>query len=246
MKKEKKNRIRRVKNHFAGQVLRYRCKSMLAAVCLSAICLCGCGSKDSDIQLETSPDVSREHLGEESEERGAETAATEECAVSEEQPQTCYVYVCGAVVTPGVYEMNAGARLYDVIESANGMTKEAEETSFNLAGEVYDGMMLIIPTKDQWAGGEFVPDENGLPVRAQDIREVAGKVSAAEGQDELVDINRATADQLCTLPGVGKAKAESILAYRQEHGSFQTIEEIKNVTGIGDGLFEKIRSKIKV
>jgi len=246
MKKQNKMIGRRAKNLFAVLGLWYRYEPVLALICYSAICLCGCGRGDGGIVLDTSADISQEGTVDQSDETVKETVAEAESVASEELPQTCYVYVCGAVVTPGVYEMDAGARLCDVIASANGMTKEAEETSFNQAAEVYDGMMLVIPTMDEWRKGEFVPGENGLPVRAQDIQRSAGDVSVTERQDELLNINQATADQLCTLPGVGKAKAESILAYRQEHGVFQSIEEIKNVTGIGDGLFEKIRSKIKV
>lgn len=72
------------------------------------------------------------------------------------------------------------------------------------------------------------------------------ETSAEQADDGLVDINTADVAELCTLPGVGQARAESILAYRQEHGSFQTVEEIKQVSGIKDGLYTKIKDKIKI
>lgn len=72
------------------------------------------------------------------------------------------------------------------------------------------------------------------------------ETSAEQADDGLVDINTADVAELCTLPGVGQARAESILTYRQEHGSFQTVEEIKQVSGIKDGLYTKIKDKIKI
>ncbi|MBR1693235.1 MAG: helix-hairpin-helix domain-containing protein [Lachnospiraceae bacterium] len=164
------------------------------------------------------------------------------------QPQTCYVYVCGAVALPGVYEVLAGTHLCDVIGYAGGMTEDGEETSFNQAATVSDGMMLIVPTKEEWADGAFVTGQDGLPVRAVSGA-ASGQGDAGSGalsQDGLLSINEASAEQLSSLPGVGKVKAESIVAYRQEHGAFESIEEIKNVPGIKDGLFEKIKTKIKV
>lgn len=162
--------------------------------------------------------------------------------------QTCYVYVCGAVSMPGVYEMDASKRLCDAVALAGGMTEEAEPTSLNLAAGIYDGMMLIVPTRQEWADGVFVTGEGGLPVREQSPASDSGLESSAAKQsdDGLVNINEATVEQLLTLPGIGRAKAESILAYRQEHGSFASIEEIQRVSGIKSALFEKIKNKIKI
>lgn len=158
----------------------------------------------------------------------------------------CYVYVCGAIASPGVYEVEPDTRICEVIKFAGGLTAEAETTCINQALAVYDGLMLNVPTIAQWESGEFILDENGFPVQVQKTEQKAGENQEPSIDDGKVDINKATVEQLCTLPGVGVSRAESIVAYREEHGAFEKIEDIKNVTGIKDGLFEKIKEKIKV
>lgn len=176
---------------------------------------------------------------------GLQDAADLQWSAEQEDAQTCYVYVCGAVLSPGVYAVDTGMRLCDVLAYAGGLCEDAEETSFNQATPVYDGMMLIVPTAQEWAEGVYVTGEQGLPVRANgswsdDERE------EASSEVGLLDINRATAEQLCTLPGVGVVKAESIITYRQEHGAFRSIEEITHVAGIKGAVYEKIKNKIRV
>ena len=126
--------------------------------------------------------------------------------------------------------MQDGARIFDVVELAGGMTEDAEPAAVNQALPVEDGQMITICTQEEWE-----------LARAEEIQP-----DTAQADDGLVDINTADAAELCTLPGVGQARAESILAYRQEHGSFQTVEEIKQVSGIKDGLYMKIKDKIKI
>lgn len=159
---------------------------------------------------------------------------------------TCYVYVCGAVANPGVYEVEPDTRVCEVIQYAGGLTGEAETTCVNQALAVYDGLMLVIPTVCQWENGDFSLDEKGFPVQVSKTREALEENVEASPDDGKVNINEATIEQLCTLPGVGESRAESIIAYRQEHGRFEAIEDIKKVSGIKEGLFEKIKEKIKV
>ena len=141
-----------------------------------------------------------------------------------------YVQINGAVKYPGVYKVQDDARIFDVVELAGGMTEDAEPEAVNQALPVEDGQMIRICTQEEW---ELARAEETEP-------------SAEQADDGLVDINTADVAELCTLPGVGQARAESILAYRQEHGSFQTVEEIKQVSGIKDGLYTKIKDKIKI
>lgn len=141
-----------------------------------------------------------------------------------------YVQINGAVKYPGVYKVQDDARIFDVVELAGGMTEDAEPEAVNQALPVEDGQMITICTQEEW---ELARTEETEP-------------SAEQADDGLVDINTADVAELCTLPGVGQARAESILAYRQEHGSFQTVEEIKRVSGIKDGLYTKIKDKIKI
>ena len=141
-----------------------------------------------------------------------------------------YVQINGAVKYPGVYKVQDGARIFDVVELAGGMTEDAAPEAVNQALPIEDGQMITICTQEEW-----------VLMQAEEIQ-----TAAEQADDGLVDINTADAAELCTLPGVGQARAESILAYRQEHGSFQTVEEIKQVSGIKDGLYMKIKDKIKI
>lgn len=141
-----------------------------------------------------------------------------------------YVQINGAVKYPGVYKVQDGARIFDVVDLAGGMTEDAAPEAVNQALPIEDGQMIRICTQEEWE-----------LMQAEEIQ-----TAAEQADDGLVDINTADAAKLCTLPGVGQARAESILAYRQEHGSFQTVEEIKQVSGIKDGLYKKIKDKIKI
>lgn len=136
-----------------------------------------------------------------------------------------YVYICGEVVTPGVYEVASESRIYDVLLLAGGFTKDAAEEAVNLAEPVTDGMQVIIPTK-----------EAEQQKKTEEVRSRSG----------MVNINTATAEELCILPGVGESRAQDIITYRMKYGTFQTIEEIMQVSGIKEGLFEKIKDKIYI
>lgn len=108
------------------------------------------------------------------------------------------VYVCGAVHEPGVVALDAQARVVDAIQLAGGMTEEAEETYVNLAAKPKDGEKIYIPTKAEVAEWE-----------------------AAESTDSKININTADTEMLCTLPGIGKSKAEEIIAYREKTVPFR-------------------------
>ena len=134
-----------------------------------------------------------------------------------------FVDVCGAVETPGVYELPAGSRVFEAVRMAGGLLGDAREDAVNQAALLEDGQQIYIPKE-----GEIPSVEEG---------------SVSDG---LVNINTADIEELTTLPGIGEAKAADIIAYREEHGSFSSIEEIKEVNGIKDAVFEKIKEKIKV
>lgn len=128
----------------------------------------------------------------------------------------CYVYICGAVAEPGVYEVNQGSRIYEVVSMAGGLTEDADVSSVNQAEPVYDGQMVYLPTE------------------------------AEHETDGRVNINTASAEELMTLPGIGQAKAEQILTYRNANGNFSSEEEIMNVEGIKEGLYNRIKDNIRV
>ena len=135
------------------------------------------------------------------------------------------VYVCGAVQQPGVYELAEGSRVYEALALAGGATDEASPTAVNQAQLLTDGEMIEILTVDEAMERE------------------AAQETASDGR---VNINTADAGELQTLPGIGEAKADSIIAYREKNGAFAAIEDIKNIEGIKDGVFAKLEDHIKV
>lgn len=143
------------------------------------------------------------------------------------------IHICGAVSNPGVYELAEGERICHAIEQAGGFTRQADENYLNQAQKLTDGMRIYIPTKEETSQ---IPKDNLL--QSQELRQVS--------ESERININTATIAQLCSLPGIGEGKAQSIITYREEKGKFSSIEEIMNVEGIKEGLFEKIRDSITV
>jgi len=133
------------------------------------------------------------------------------------------VYVCGAVAQPGVIEVDSRCRVVDAIGLAGGMTKEADETYLNLAGRLTDGEKIYVPTRDE-----------------------VSQWTSENQENSLININTATLDRLCELPGIGESKAADIIAYREKYGSFESTEDIMKVPGIKESLYEKIADRICV
>lgn len=162
--------------------------------------------------------------------------------------QTMYIYVCGAVARPGVYELEPGSRLYEAVELAGGLTEEADEACLNLARQISDGEQVIIWTKEEIAAlekaGKYTPGQSGTET-AGVINDAMNTVSESQASDR-VNINTATMEELTSVPGIGESRAQAIIAYREANGGFQCIEDIKKVDGIKEGLFSKIRDKITV
>jgi len=148
-----------------------------------------------------------------------EIEATEDGNVSAE----IYVHVCGAVNSPGVYALPAESRVYEAIELAGGFTEDAGAESINQAELLKDGQMLKILTKK-----ELLEQSN------------------TDTKDGKVNINIADEEDFMTLPGIGESKAKSIVSYREEHGGFSSIEDLKNITGIKDGVYSKIKDYITI
>lgn len=161
------------------------------------------------------------------------TGETADAAASAGRTGVVCVYVCGEVMTPGVYELSEGARIYEAVMLAGGLTDEADSSVINQAELVTDGMMIRIPAKGS--------DEAAAAEEAY----VSGQVLSSDGT-ALVNINTADAAALTTLPGIGESKAAAIIAYRQENGRFTAIEDLRNVSGIGDSTYERLAPLITV
>lgn len=180
-------------------------------------------------------------------------------------PQTgvIYVHVCGAVENPGVYELEAGSRVYEAVQQAGGFADSAEQNYVNQAQVLEDGVKLVIPTREEAAAAQDDASEesNALQDRAQDGSGIAGGAereigivggARSDGQggdaasDGRININTASEAQLCEIPGIGATRAAAIAAYRESHGAFGKPEDIMNVNGIKEGMYEKIKDIICV
>ncbi|WP_010094124.1 helix-hairpin-helix domain-containing protein [Ornithinibacillus scapharcae] len=147
----------------------------------------------------------------------------EQEAESGPEESVVFVDIKGEVVTPGVYAMETGDRVKDVVLEAGGFTKEADENFINLAQKVLDEMVIIVPTKGA----------------------VESQESRVSGESKL-RINHATVDEIQQLPGIGPSKAKAIVEYRDEHGYFNKVEDLLEVSGIGEKTLEALIEEIHV
>lgn len=145
-----------------------------------------------------------------------------------------WIYVCGAVNAPGVYTFDGEVRMFEVIEKAGGMTDVAALNYLNQAQIVADGEQIYVPTQEEVDSG--IITSNSSERESQNSAIDSGKIN----------INTATKEELMTLSGVGEIKANSIISYRESHGGFQSVEEIMQVEGIKEGVFQKMKDSITV
>lgn len=146
------------------------------------------------------------------------------------------LHITGEVKSPGIIEIEEGSRLADAIEAAGGITENADINKINLAYVVKDGQKINIPNVNSVDTSSYITDDIGENIIIEDIN----------SNTNLVDINKATQTELETLTGIGPSTALKIIKYREENGKFKTIEDIKNVPGIGDSKFEAIKDEICV
>lgn len=194
-------------------------EAMLLTVCVSLSAACGRENAVYETAVSSETEAGTDGSQDETAGQGSDGAGLP-------GPQVIFVYVCGAVREPGVYELPAGSRVYEAVAAAGGMTEQADEKSLNQAGVLEDGQQITVYTAEEAA---TLPVQDGTGTSG-------GKVN----------LNTASRDALRTLPGIGEAKADAILAYRDEHGGFKSTEEIQQVEGIKEKVFEKIKDQIEV
>lgn len=200
------------------QYLRYVVTVILGGVFL-CIAMSGCGLRDSALVIPIGEAEAEEDSG--PDDSGGVTSVQNPTV----EVQTIYVYVCGAVVNPGVYELPEGSRINAALQAAGGFTEEAGRDYLNLAAKVSDGEKIYFPT-------------------AAEAEELERAEEAA--QKGLVNINTATVSQLMDLPGIGEARAKDIIAYREENGDFKSAEELMKVPGIKESMYAKLSDRIIV
>ena len=183
-----------------------------------------------------------------------------------------FVDIKGAIKKPGVYEMDEDKKVIDVVYQAGGLSEEADTTYVNLAKNLIDEMVIIIYTKDQIKEAkksELLSTESSGSCVCPKISNDAcinnknnsktnsnskNTTTKNNNQDknttnktnELININTATKEELQTISGIGEGKAQAIIDYREENGNFNSIEDILNVSGIGESIYEKIKDSITV
>jgi len=146
--------------------------------------------------------------------------------------QQVFVDIKGAVMYPGVYELQSDQRIIDAVQLADGYMENADTQYVNHAQKVQDEMVIYIPIKGEQLG-DVSTNLLMLPTESQN-------------KEQKININLADVETLTTLPGIGPSKAQSILSYREENGRFSTIDDLRNVSGIGDKTFEKLKDSITV
>lgn len=224
-------------------------KILLAAALAAAVFVCG-GCKKTASTDEIKIETGNENLGnpDNLNETGLPQMDDQEIGPREidlnktdqETETLIYVHVCGQVKEPGVYSLKEGSRLYEAIEMAGGVTENGVCDALNLAVVLEDGMRIMVPDTEQakqWVDTENAPAGSlGMTVKDTSDAGTAGKVN----------LNRASVQELMTLNGIGQSRAEAIVRYREEIGSFQTIEDVMNVSGIKENAFNKIKDNITV
>ena len=152
------------------------------------------------------------------------------------------VYISGQVAKEGVVTLSSDKRLADAVEKLGGLTKNADTNNINLAMKLEDEKHYIIPKE-----GEVIQNNSdSTQVTSNQANNSSNNATQSDSQGSKININTADLKQLDDIPGVGEATANKILSYRDENGEFKSIEEIKNVNGIGDKKFENMKDLICV
>lgn len=247
---------------------KYRIRLLLLAVVVMAAAACG---REEVLTLRSSPSSSECMEAERTEEdpgdsgqQGCDDDAAERTGAAESaeaerndaaesgKREPLYVYVCGAVECPGVYAFEEGARVFDAIEAAGGLSADADGACVNQALKLSDQDQLYIRTLEEkeqnTQKGEFsstgTSPEGSASGNGYGLLPAEGSAGTENAADARININTASQKELTSLPGIGDTKAAAILADRTENGFYEAPEDLKRVSGIGDATFEKLRDRI--
>ena len=157
-----------------------------------------------------------------------------------EDAEIIIIHITGAVNKPGIVRLREGARIEDAINEADGLTEDADISNVNLAYVLEDGIRIKIPSvlETESLDNEVIMDSSG-----ENIIEESEPISSV---NKTININKATETEFQSLPGIGAALATKIVEYREQNGKFSKIEDIKNVSGIGDSKYDKIKDLISI
>lgn len=147
------------------------------------------------------------------------------------ESSSIFVEVKGAVKKPGVYTFQSDARVEEAIRRAGGFTSKADTIEINQAAKLEDSMMIYVRKQGEAEGH---------------VQTAAADVPTGNEKSQSVNVNQADAAELQTINGIGPAKAEAIIMYREEHGEFQKIEDLRNISGFGEKTIERLKNELTV
>lgn len=167
---------------------------------------------------------------------GQDTTTASDNAKKNIQNAKVVVYICGAVKKPGVYKFEKGSRVNDAINAASGFSRNAAKTAINQARVLKDGEQITIPTLKQLHKQTLKNKHNAEQSDTDSLKKENG----------LININTASASELTSLSGIGQSRADAIIEYRESNGKFKDTSDIMKISGIKEGIFNKIKNKISV
>lgn len=220
------------------RIIKIKCVIFCVMMLLLAVMTESCNrtSEDTEEFSKVEEVLQEDSVGEERADIGTDSgrvsdSGNESSGISENSA-VIYVDVRGQVNAPGVYEFPEGSRVFEAIEKAGGMTEDASETFLNQAEKLSDGQQIYVPSKKE--------------VESTALIQKTEKEESEGTAEKKVNINTATKEELMTLNGIGEAKAEAIIRYRDQEGGFQSIEDIKKIEGIKEGVFHKVKDRITI
>lgn len=195
---------------------------LLGTLIVVLLCSCGKGTASYLSESQSLEDEDDTKVSEETEDSHK---------VENSEAKMLYIYVCGYVNKPGVYTLSEGSRVFDLFALAGGLTENAATDYWNQARLLTDGEMIYVPSKEEAKNHTHDGETSNI---------------IENDKSNKVNINTAKKEELMTLPGIGETKALAIITYRQENGPFSSVEELKEVEGIKEAVFSKLKDLIEI